>query len=402
MSESQLPWVVELKASPMPQPIRAQFEKKLVIGRYDRATNVKPDVDLTPYNAEQHGISRQHAALVAKSTQLMVVDLNSGNGTFLNGTRLPPHQETPLRGEDHLLLGTLEMEVKVLLAPSYAVGFYKDSSMQLNSTAVAQGNGQVILLVQNDEGVAKVLTAAMEKTGFKPIVARSVVTAIRLFNQRRPSAVVMDWALPDMPGAELCRYVRRDANFGSTPLIVIAKQKSTPIVKDALDSGADVVLAEPLSIKELQHIVTRLVGQPAQGTPAFDTRHLVGTAPLQAIQPQTRRNSLVVFISGSKEPLVLTLSQPLTFGRSVSQSFQSHVDLTKHNAVDNGVSRLHARLHFENGIFFVEDLNSVNGTFVNGDPLKPGVKTPLKNADELRLGRLRMYTYFLDDADKPE
>ena len=94
MSESQLPWVVELKASPIPQPIRAQFEKRLVIGRSDKATNVKPDVDLTPYNADVYGISRQHAALVAKSSQLMVVDLNSGNGTYLNGTRLPPHEET--------------------------------------------------------------------------------------------------------------------------------------------------------------------------------------------------------------------------------------------------------------------------------------------------------------------
>jgi pSer/pThr/pTyr-binding forkhead associated (FHA) protein len=402
MSESQLPWVVELKAAAMPQAIRAQFEKKLVIGRYDRATNIKPDVDLTPYSAELHGISRQHAALVAKAVQLMVVDLNSGNGTFLNGTRLPPHQETPLNSDDRLLLGTLELEVKVLLAPSYAAGFYKDSSMQMNNAAVVPGSGQVVLLVQNDEGVAKVLTAALEKCGFKPVVARSVVTAIRLFNQRRPSAVILDWALPDMPGAELCRYVRRDANFHATPLIVVAKQKSTPIVKDALDSGADVVLAEPLSIKELQHIVTTLVGQPAQGTPAFDTRHLVGTAPLQAIQPQTRQNSIVLFIAGSKEPMVLTLNQPLTFGRSVSQSFQSHVDLTRHNAVDNGVSRLHARLHFENGNFFVEDLNSVNGTYINGDPLKPGVKSPLKNADEMRLGRLRIYTYFLDDADKSE
>jgi pSer/pThr/pTyr-binding forkhead associated (FHA) protein len=157
-----------------------------------------------------------------------------------------------------------------------------------------------------------------------------------------------------------------------------------------------------LSIKEVQHIITMMIGQPQQGASSFATKHLVGTAPLQGIQPQTRRNSIVVFIAGSKEPLVLTVNQPITFGRSISQSLQTHVDLTKNNAVDNGVSRLHARMHFENGSFYVEDMNSVNGTYLNGDPLQPATKTPIKNADELRLGRLRMYVYFLEDAEKPE
>jgi pSer/pThr/pTyr-binding forkhead associated (FHA) protein len=81
---------------------------------------------------------------------------------------------------------------------------------------------------------------------------------------------------------------------------------------------------------------------------------------------------------------------------------QSHIDLSRNNAVDNGVSRLHGRLHYENRTFYIEDLNSVNGTYLNGDPLEPGLKTPIRNADELRFGRLRVYAYFLEDSDKAE
>ncbi len=401
MAQSQLPWVVELVASPIPQPIRAQFEKRLVIGRSDKATNFLPDVDLAPYHADVYGISRQHAALVAKAGQLMIVDLNSGNGTYLNGVKLSPHEETALRSQDRLQLGKLPLEVKVLIAPSYALGFYKDVSMQMNNTVV-QGAGQTILLVQNDEDVSRVLTGALEQCGFKVVVAHNVVTAIRLFTQKRPSAVMLDWTLPDMPGAELCRYVRRDTNYHMTPLVVITKEKKPAIVDEALDAGADVVLAEPLSIKEVQHIVTTLVGEQEQSASSFNTRYLVGTAPLNSVQPQTRRNSIVMFVTGSKEPLVLTVIQPITFGRSVSQNLQSHIDLTRNNAVDNGVSRLHARLHYENRTFYIEDLNSVNGTYLNGDPLEPGLKTPIRNADELRFGRLRVYAYFLEDSDKAE
>lgn len=401
MSESQLPWVVELKAATIPQPIRAQFEKRLVIGRTDKVTNVKPDIDLTPYNADLYGISRQHAALIAKSAQLLVVDLNSGNGTYLNGTRLTPHGPIPLRGEDRLQLGKLQFEVRVLVAPSHPVGFSNDISMQMNSTVVP-GSGQTVLLVQSDEEVSSVLETALEQCGYRVVTARGVVAAMRLVTQKRPSAVILDWTLPDMPGIELCRYVRRDTHHNMTPMIVVTKEKTPTMVQEALDAGANIVLAEPLSIKELQHIVTMMIGQPSHGASSFATKHLVGTAPLQAIQPQTRKNSIVVFIAGSKEPMVLTVNQPITFGRSISQSLLTHVDLTRNNAVDNGVSRLHARLHFENGVFYVEDLNSVNGTYINGDPLPPATKTPIKNADELRLGRLRMYLYFLDDAEKPD
>jgi pSer/pThr/pTyr-binding forkhead associated (FHA) protein/CheY-like chemotaxis protein len=401
MVESQLPWVVELKASQMPHPIKAQFEKRLVIGRHDRMTNFKPDVDLGPFHAEESGISRQHAALVAEQTQLMVVDLNSGNGTYLNGTRLSPNDPVPLRQSDHLQLAQLPIEVRVVMAPSYAVGFFNDVSMQMNESAL-RGSGQSILIVKRDDAMARVLAAALDNLGYRAVTARSVVNAIRVFNQQQPAAIILDMMLPDMPGLELCRYVRRDTHGTMTPLIVVASNKSPVVVAESLDSGADVILSEPISIKELQHVVSTLVKRPDQGAPGFQTKHLVGTAPLQAIQPQTRRNSVVIFVAGSKDPMVLTVTQPITFGRSVSQTLRSHIDLTRSNAVDNGVSRVHARLHYENDTFYIEDMNSVNGTYVNGDPLKPGVKVPLKSADEIRLGRLRLYAYFLEDSDNSD
>ncbi|HVU10755.1 MAG TPA: FHA domain-containing protein [Phototrophicaceae bacterium] len=400
MSEPQSPWVIEINAAPMPKPIRAQFEKKLVIGRFDKATNTAPDIDLLPFGADTYGISRQHAALVAQSSELMIVDLNSGNGTYVNGVRLVPHKPTPLRGEDRVQLANLPVEVRVLITPSYAVGFYNDVGIAENT--VVPASGQTVLIVHEDEEIGEVLADALGRCGFKTVVARSVVTAIRAFNQKRPSAIVLNWMLQDMPGEELCRYVRRDARFHMTPLVVIARQKTPALVDEALDAGANVVLAEPISIREVQHVVTTLGGQPENKLTGFETKHLVGTAPLQAIQPQTRKNSLVLFIAGSKEPMVLTVNQPITFGRSVSQNSLSHVDLTRSNAVDYGVSRVHARLIYENGNFYIEDVNSVNGTYLNGDPLQPGLKAALKNADELRLGRLRMYIYFLDDAEKSE
>ncbi len=183
--------------------------------------------------------------------------------------------------------------------------------------------------------------------------------------------------------------------------IALETRDSDVSTSDALDAGADIVLSEPLSMKELTHVVFMLVGE-GEGVAALRTKRLLGTAPLQTIQPQSRRNSVVMFIAGHKEPLVLTAKKSITFGRSVSQNLQSHVDLSRYNAVDNGVSRMHARLSLANETFFLEDLDSVNGTFLNGNPLKPETPVPLRSADEVRFGRMRFYIYFLEPAEKLE
>ena len=52
------------------------------------------------------------------------------------------------------------------------------------------------------------------------------------------------------------------------------------------------------------------------------------------------------------------------------------------------VSRRHARITLRNGEYFVEDLGSTNGTFVNrGKRLLPGQPQPLRESDEIIVGK---------------
>ncbi len=66
------------------------------------------------------------------------------------------------------------------------------------------------------------------------------------------------------------------------------------------------------------------------------------------------------------------------------------IDLTPHGGEEGGVSRLHAKLFINNGQYLVEDQNSTNFTFINRQKLAPKTPTPIKDGDELRLGRVVM------------
>ncbi|OHD15201.1 MAG: hypothetical protein A2086_11730 [Spirochaetes bacterium GWD1_27_9] len=53
---------------------------------------------------------------------------------------------------------------------------------------------------------------------------------------------------------------------------------------------------------------------------------------------------------------------------------------------DTKVSRHHAVVTFENGVAYIKDTDSTNGTYINGQKLVAGKKYQLKNGDKIKIG----------------
>ena len=96
-----------------PQVIGAEIEDVIVIGRSDPGYGAMPDLDLTAHNGQQHGVSRRHAILLPTDEGLCLVDLDSMNGTWINGMYLQPGQKYRIRSGDRVEFGTLKMLVRV-------------------------------------------------------------------------------------------------------------------------------------------------------------------------------------------------------------------------------------------------------------------------------------------------
>ena len=64
------------------------------------------------------------------------------------------------------------------------------------------------------------------------------------------------------------------------------------------------------------------------------------------------------------------------------------IDLVPFGGEEGGVSRRHAQITRTGDHFFIEDLNSVNYTFVNKQKIALNVAHPLRDGDEIRLGRV--------------
>jgi CheY-like chemotaxis protein/pSer/pThr/pTyr-binding forkhead associated (FHA) protein len=399
-NETNTPWVVELLTPQMHVPIKFEVTDEVIVGRSSAGQQELPDIDLSPYGADNSGVSRRHVALVNEDDRLCIVDLGSNNGTHLDGQRLTPRQAYPLPQEAQLHLGHLPVELKIVTTSSdeSSVLLHPEVKMD-NQPTVQRGNGELILIVEDDLEVARILARLVEQAGYRPQVTHEVVGAIRAYNRHRPHLILLDLLLPDMNGLEFCRYVRRDVIQNSIPVIVVSGDTSA--TRDAITAGADTFLRKPFSGHELQQAMALLIQKHQRGELTDQTRQLVGTAPLATVPKASRPYSVVLYLAGfSDEPITVSIEDSISFGRTPSTaSLKTHIDLSRFDASQVGVSRLHMFLHRKGRDFFMEDANSTNGTYQNGFSIPPGEMVPVKNGDEIRLGMLRMYIYFLDEGN---
>ncbi|MEO8607214.1 MAG: FHA domain-containing protein [Chloroflexota bacterium] len=84
---------------------------RVILGRPDASASEKMDIDLTPYGGRDYGVSRRHAALYRTPHTVSLVDLNSTNGTYLNGVKLIPHQPRLLREGDEVRLAKMRFHI---------------------------------------------------------------------------------------------------------------------------------------------------------------------------------------------------------------------------------------------------------------------------------------------------
>lgn len=106
-----------------------------------------------------------------------------------------------------------------------------------------------------------------------------------------------------------------------------------------------------------------------------------------AVDAPARR--LVVIVHASGRRFLVEADQPALIGRrDEARGVIPLVELSDEGGYEAGVSRRHAVVSVCKGRFYVEDLGSANGTFLNDQQLSAHTPTVLSDGDELRCGML--------------
>lgn len=106
----------------------------------------------------------------------------------------------------------------------------------------------LVLVVDDEAGVLRLMKLELTAQGFRVVTAAGGEDALRLAEEQRPDAIVLDVMMPDISGLEVMRRLRERANV---PIILVtAKDKDSDKVR-GLELGADDYVVKPFNPDEL-------------------------------------------------------------------------------------------------------------------------------------------------------
>src|SRR5512138_1683596 len=107
---------------------------------------------------------------------------------------------------------------------------------------------QKILLIDDDQSITRLLSKVFVKYKFEVIVANNGLDGIKLAREKGPGAIILDLALPQLNGWQICREIRQ---FSNAPILIYSGDSDPGIRDSILAEGANYFLAKPAPLHDL-------------------------------------------------------------------------------------------------------------------------------------------------------
>lgn len=130
---------------------------------------------------------------------------------------------------------------------------------------------QKILIVDDDENIAELISLYLTKECFDTKMVFDGESALTTFESYEPNLVLLDLMLPGIDGYQVCRELRATS---STPIIMLSAKGEIFDKVLGLELGADDYMIKPFDPKELVARVRAVLRryQPAKSQPSTDTK----------------------------------------------------------------------------------------------------------------------------------
>jgi DNA-binding response OmpR family regulator len=111
-----------------------------------------------------------------------------------------------------------------------------------------EGSRSSVLLVEDEPSIAGPFAQALARSGFETTVAGTGAEALALTEQLGPDVVLLDLALPDADGRDICRRIRAGSDV---PIIMITASGALTDRVVGLELGADDYVVKPFASAEV-------------------------------------------------------------------------------------------------------------------------------------------------------
>lgn len=121
----------------------------------------------------------------------------------------------------------------------------------------------VILLVEDDRVQQLAMSSILRKHGFDVIVASDGVEAVAKIQCYCPCLVILDIVLPKMNGYEVCRWIKRNKQTQSLPVIMLSVKSQEFDIYWGSKQGADAYVSKQSHPQVLIDTVNQFLKSPS-------------------------------------------------------------------------------------------------------------------------------------------
>jgi two-component system phosphate regulon response regulator PhoB len=205
----------------------------------------------------------------------------------------------------------------------------------------------LVLVVDDEQDLLRILEYNLQRSGFNTRYALTGEEALRLARQSpHPDLVILDLMLPDIPGEEVCRRIRADAQLKDVPILMLTAKGEEIARVVGFEVGADDYVVKPFSVRELMLRVKAMLRRSGS-EPGFGGVVRFGVLEIDREAYEVRVNKLPAALSSLEFRLLVRLIN--TAGRVQSRDalldavWNVHAEVMP-RTVDVHVKRLREKL----------------------------------------------------------
>ena len=120
---------------------------------------------------------------------------------------------------------------------------------------------KTVMIIEDEPEAAELFAEMMRVNGFRVLKMLSSALAIPMIIQEKPDVIILDVMMPDISGLEVLRYMRREPDLVSIPVIVISAKSMPSDIKVGLEAGASMYLTKPVGFLDLKNAVQQVLQQ---------------------------------------------------------------------------------------------------------------------------------------------
>jgi DNA-binding response OmpR family regulator len=167
-------------------------------------------------------------------------------------------------------------------------------------------NTTKILVVDDEEKIAEVVKSYLENVGYDVYTVFNGKEALDMFDKVHPSLVILDLMLPDMPGEDICRNIRKRSRV---PIIMLTAKVEEESILNGLGIGADDYVTKPFSPRQLvARVIAILRRSENEAMPlANEISFNDGELEIDCIKHEVRRGGHLVNLTPNEYKILTTL-----------------------------------------------------------------------------------------------